>query len=116
MNAEDAPPLDPELTRHTASPLHAFAGLAPGAPRNTVKAQRDRVLKRLQAGPATAATLGRECYCPSPTKRVSELRRKGWPIQSEWIELREPDGTVSPATLYSLAADADRAQLALFPA
>lgn len=106
----------PELTRSTSNPLHALGPVAHSGRPNTARAQRERVLMRLQAGPATAAELARECYCPSPTKRVSELRRVGWPIRSEWIELREPDGTVSPATLYTLPADADPAQLALFPA
>lgn len=108
-------PTDPALTRATSSPLHAFGAVAPGARRNTARAQRERVLARLKVGPATAAALMRECYCPSPTKRLSELRRQGWLIRSEWIELREPDGSVSPATLYSLPADADPAQLHLFP-
>lgn len=103
------------LARATANPLHAFGGAVPGGRPNTAQAQRDRVLCRLQAGPATAAVLSRECYCPSPTKRISELRRLGWPIQSQWIERPEPDGSVSPAVLYSLPADADPAQLPLFP-
>jgi len=110
-----APLTDPALTRATSSPLHAFGAVAPGARRNTAQAQRERVLSRLQAGPATPAALVRDCHCPSPTKRVSELRRQGWPIRSKWIELREPDGSVSPATLYSLVAGADPAQLHLFP-
>lgn len=111
MNAPTEP--DPELTRTTSSPLHAFGLVGHAARPNTARAQRERVLMRLQAGPATPAALTRECYCPSPTKRVSELRRAGWPIRSTWIELREPDGTVSPATLYTLPADADPAQLSL---
>lgn len=103
------------LARATCSPLNAFGGaVAPGARRNTAQAQRLRVLCRLQAGPASAAALARECYCPSPTKRVSELRRQGWPIRSAWIELREPDGSVSPAVVYTLPADNDPAQLHLF--
>jgi hypothetical protein len=109
-------PAWPELTRATSNPLHALDAAAPGARRNTARAQRDRVLARLQAGPVTAAELARACYCPSPTKRVSELRRRGWPIRSAWIECREPDGSVSPATVYSLPADTDPAQLHLFPA
>lgn len=112
MTGRPAQP-EPELTRSTSNPLHALGLAGHDARPNTARAQRERVLMRLQAGPATAAALARECYCPSPTKRVSELRRAGWPIRSAWIELREPDGTVSPATLYRLPADADPAQLSL---
>lgn len=95
------------------NPLHAHAVLSPTAPRNTVRLQRERVLVRLQAGPATRAALCRECCCPSVTKRVSELRRKRRAIRSQWIEEREPDGSVSPTVLYSLPSDADPEQLAL---
>ncbi len=103
-----------DLARATSSPLHALPVAVPGLQRNTVRAQRERVLARLQAGPASVGVLARECYCPSPTKRVSELRRLGFRIASDWIERREPDGTVSPAVLYRLAADLDTAQLPLF--
>lgn len=105
------------MTPRTMNPLHAALGAAAhGVRRNTARAQRDRLVKCLQAGPATAADLARACFCPCPTKRVSELRRAGWQIRSEWIELREPDGSVSPAVLYTLPADADPDQLALFAA
>jgi len=103
----------PHAERRTFSPLHAQAVLSPAAPRNAVGLQRERVLARLKAGPASRAALCRECSCPSVTKRVSELRRMGWAIRSQWIEEREPDGSVSPTVLYSLPSDADPEQLAL---
>jgi hypothetical protein len=108
MGTGEAPP-----SRLHASPLHVLTPSAGRAPQNGVQAQRERLLARLQRGSATRGALARECYCPSVTKRVSELRRMGHDIRSEWVEEREPDGSVSPTTLYSMAADSEAAQLAL---
>jgi hypothetical protein len=105
------PTADPTPARLCGSPLHVLT--IPPAGRNGVQAQRGRVLARLRRGPATRGALARECFCPSPTKRVSELRRIGHDIRSTWVEEREPDGTVSPTVLYSLAPDTCAAQLAL---
>lgn len=102
---------DPGPARLHGNPLHVL--MIPPARRNGVQAQRERLIARLQRGPATRGALARECYCPSPTKRVSELRRIGHDIRSAWIEEREPDGTVSPTVLYSLAPDTGAEQLAL---
>jgi Helix-turn-helix domain len=80
---------------------------------NGAAVQRERIAHRLRQGPATRGELARVCCCPSPTKRVSELRRGGLPIRTEWIEETAPDGSVNPTALYSLAVDADPAQLSL---
>lgn len=81
---------------------------------NTTAAQRARICRRLQCGPATRPELERECWAPSVTKRIAELRREGWPIFSTWTTDRAPDGSVSGAVVYTLGAGtADPAQLAL---
>lgn len=103
----------PLRDRHALNPLHTQVVLSPTAPRNSVRLQRERVLASLQASPATRAVLCRECSCPSVTQCISELRRMGWAIRSQWIEEREPDGSVSPTVLYSLPSDADPEQLTL---
>lgn len=97
------------------SPLDAMRLLAPGlcALYNGSKLQRQRILQRLQRGPATRVELEHDCNAPSATKRVSELRGMGWPIESR-EELRTgPDGMVNVATVYSLA-DVDTSQGDLF--
>lgn len=97
------------------NPLQAVRNLAPAqaARYNRTAAQRERILRRLQRGPATRLALERECAAPSVTKRISELRRAGWAIESQWIEVAASDGTLNEATLYSLA-DADALQGDLF--
>jgi len=91
---------------------HAIAS-EPSARYNTTAAQRDRIIRRLQHGPATRDTLARECYVPCITKRISELRRMGWPIAGHWAYEGAPDGSANAATLYSLAV-IDTAQRDLF--
>ena len=98
-----------------ANPLQAVRQLAAAqaAPYNGVALQRERILQRLRQGPATRAELERECASPSATKRLSELRRAGWPIDRQWIGATAADGRINAQTLYSLA-DADTAQADLF--
>ncbi len=92
----------------------ALCQMGDGGPYNTTARQRERILERLQHGPATRADLERECWAPSVTKRIAELRRKGWRILSPWAAYTAPDGSVSGAVLYTLApGPADTAQLAL---
>ncbi len=89
------------------SPLAAMRLLTPGlcTTYNGSKLQRQRILQRLQRGPATRAALEHDCNVPSVTKRVSELRGMGWRIESR-EELRTgPDGSVNVTTVYSLAED-----------
>lgn len=81
---------------------HAIAS-EPSARYNTTAAQRDRIIWRLQHGPATRDTRTRECDAPSVTKRISELRRMGWPIVGHWAYEGASDGSANAATLYSLA-------------
>lgn len=100
-----------------ANPLDAKRALCPmgeGGTYNTTAAQRARILMRLQRGPATRGDLERDCWAPSATKRIAELRREGWPIVSAWTTDTAPDGSVGAAVLYTLGSGtADTAQLAL---
>ena len=92
----------------------ALCQMGGGGPYNTTARQRERILKRLQHSPATRTELERECWAPSVTKRIAELRREGWPILSTWTACTAPDGSVSGAVLYTLAAGtADTAQMDL---
>lgn len=92
----------------------ALCQMGDGGSYNTTAAQRTRILKRLQCGPATRTELERECWAPSVTKRIAELRREGWPILSPWTAYTAPDGSVSGAVLYTLGpGTADAAQMAL---
>lgn len=97
------------------SPLDHMHELAPGmaARYNGAALQRERILSRLSSGPATRAALERDCNAPSVTKRISELRRKGWRIEGEVIAETSPDGGVNLTTLYRLA-DGATAQSDLF--
>lgn len=84
-----------------------------GANANTCRAQRARILARLQCGPCDAATLAAECWVPCVTKRLSELRREGCPIRTTWAQRTGPDGTASVVAVYALAQDQDPRQLPL---
>lgn len=90
-------------------------GLMGEAPQqNTTAAQRARIILHLQCLPASRRVLERECWVPSVTKRISELRREGWPIVSTRTTETGPDGSVSDAVVYSLAGSpADGPQLTL---
>ena len=97
------------------NPLDAMRLLAPGlcVLYNGSKLQRQRILQRLQHGPATRAELEHDCNAPSVTKRISELRGMGWDIKSRDDLRTGPDGLVNIATVYSLAKD-NAAQSDLF--
>lgn len=96
------------------NPLQVVRHLAPGqaARYNRTALQRERIVHRLRQGPATRTELERECGAASVTKRISELRRNGFRIVSEWAAATAPDGSVNACTLYSLAAEDGTAQLA----
>ena len=97
------------------NPLDTVRQLAPGqrALYNGTKLQRQRILQRLEQGSATRAELERDCNAPSVTKRISELRERGWRIESGDGLRTGPDGTVNVAIVYSLAED-NTAQSDLF--
>ena len=97
------------------NPLQVVRHLTPGqaARYNRTAVQRERILHRLRQGPATRAELERECGAASVTKRISELRRKGFRIVGQWAEATAPDGGINACTLYSLAVDDGAAQLVL---
>lgn len=99
----------------TVNPLHRVRHLAPdlAARYNGAARQRECIVRRLRRGAATRAELERDCYAPSVTKRISELRRMGWRIEGEPINETAPDGSLNVATVYSLT-DGDSAQSDLF--
>ncbi len=91
----------------------AASGATVPPPGNTSAAQRGRILARLLAGPCDVLTLAADCWAPCPTKRVSELRRAGWPIVRQWVQRIGPDGSESRLAVYALPADVNPRQLAL---
>jgi Helix-turn-helix domain len=83
---------------------------------NGAAQQRERILARLRQGPATRSELQYGCRAPSVTKRISELRRDGWRIESEWIREIAPDGSLNRTMLYRLCEEDDEPQAGLFEA
>lgn len=71
-------------------------------PYNDTECQRTAILARLAAGPATAEQLMADCNSPCPTKRVSELRRMGYHIQTDDADRLNTVGSVNWVGLYSL--------------
>ncbi len=72
---------------------------------NGTAAQRARIVATLRrAGPAglLSPELAAECSAPCITKRVSELRRMGYPIDSTLQAVALADGTVSLLARYVL--------------
>lgn len=88
-------------------------GPGPELAPNFTRAQRARIVARLQAGPCDGPTLAAACWAPSVTKRLSELRREGWPIRTTWAQRIGPDGTASVVAVYALAEERDPRQLML---
>lgn len=74
----------------------------PPLPYNGTAAQRAAILARLSAGPATAEQLMVDCNVPCPTKRLSELRRMGYPIHTDDADRLNAGGSVNRVGLYSL--------------
>lgn len=83
---------------------------------NSVGLQRERIMDCLRSA-GTAGVLGPElarlANVPCITKRISELRRSGEPIDKEPATRPAADGTVSVCARYVLR-DGDAAQAELF--
>ena len=77
-------------------------------PYNRAAAQRASILARLAVGPATAEQLMADCNVPCPTKRLSELRRLGYPIHTDDADRLNTGGSVNRVGLYSLEASEPR--------
>lgn len=109
------PDTDAALRREPMSPLDAKRQIetAGAAPYNNTALQRERILSRLRQGLATQPLLTKECGCPSVTKRISELRRMGFAINTQWVEGVSPAGLMNVPALYNLDGDSERAQLSL---
>ena len=83
---------------------------------NTCERQRAAILQRLAQGPATVAELMQDCHAPDPRKRISDLRREGYAIDSHEIERPNGDGTVNRVRAYVLRVkDARQCELNLEP-
>ncbi len=70
--------------------------------------QRSCILGRLMRGPATRDELERMCGVRSVTKRISELRRQGFPIAGDFVPIAGPGGSGSLAMVYVLSHSEDR--------
>ena len=93
--------------------------LEPGARYNNTTLQRQRIIDALRrAGPTglTAAELQGCCNAPCVTKRVSELRRRSWPIDSHPQAIAADDGSVNTVARYVLQDVDPTAQGDLFDA
>lgn len=99
----------------TLDATHRFVPWASRPRYNGAAQQRNRIVERLRQGPATRSELQHVCRAPSVTKRISELRRMGWPIESESIREIAPDGSVNRTKLYRLRKG-DTVQTELFEA
>lgn len=93
--------------------------LEPGARYNTTRLQRERIIDELRrAGPVglTVAALQGCSNAPCVTKRVSELRRRGWPIDTYPQAIAADDGSVNTVGRYVLQEGDPTAQGDLFDA
>ena len=92
------------------NPLDAVRGIAADQSRPYYGAalQRSCIMARLMRGPATRHELERLCLAPSVTKRISELRGQGFPIDGGWAPMAGPGGSRSVVMVYALAAEEDR--------
>jgi hypothetical protein len=80
---------------------------------HSTELQRTRILERLRQGPATRQALEAEAGAGCARKRISELRRKGWRIKTEWADAAAPEGRVRLVAVYRLD-EADPRQADLF--
>lgn len=80
--------------------------------RDDVKAQRARIVARLREhGRTSCAELASACDVPSVTKRISELRAEGWPIEASIGHTFTRRGAWRRATFYSLTGPHPQADL-----
>lgn len=87
------------------TPLEARSALldmGEGRPYLNAERQRSFILARLARGPARRSELEAECGAASATKRLSELRRQGWPITTTWTTRRPLGGFAAVEAVYSL--------------
>lgn len=92
------------------NPIPAVRGIAADKVRPYYGAalQRSCILARLMRGPVARQELERVCGAPSVTKRISELRRQGFPIFGGFAPISGPGGTISVCMIYSLDTPDDR--------
>lgn len=83
---------------------------------NTCDRQRSAILRRLSQAPATVAELMHDCHAPDPRKRISDLRKVGYVIDTHEIERPNGDGTVNRVRVYVLRVkDARQCELNFQP-
>ncbi len=81
------------------------AGIAtPRNNSNRAHDQRQRLLTRLRAESVDTVTARRELDILCPAARVLELRRRGYPIDTVWIERPTDCGKMHRVALYVLQA------------
>lgn len=70
---------------------------------DSTSAQHRRLIAHLEGGRhCTRAELERACDVPSVTKRLSELRARGWPIERRIGRTLSANGAQRRATFYRL--------------
>jgi Helix-turn-helix domain len=69
---------------------------------NRAHAQRQRLLEHLKIAPINTVTARRELDILCPAARVLELRRRGYRIETIWIDCKTDCGKVHRVALYIL--------------
>jgi hypothetical protein len=83
------------LRNNTPSPI-------PRSNSNSAHAQRQRLLELLEIAPVNTVTARRALDILCPAARVLELRRRGYGIETIWIDCKTNCGKVHRVALYIL--------------
>jgi hypothetical protein len=89
-------------TNNKGAPLHGTPSKTPRGNSNSAHAQRQRLLEHLKVTPIDTVTTRSELDILCPAARVLELRRRGYKIETVWIERQTDCGKVHRVALYVL--------------
>lgn len=97
--------MDKKKADQQASPKHSAVDSTSGA------AQRQRLLERLQEGPANTVELRRDLNIMMPAARVKELREAGHDIRTHYGRVHDDQGRlhIGVATYYLSTREASAA-------
>lgn len=89
-------------TNNKGAPSNGTPSKTPRGDSNSAHAQRQRLLARLKASPIDTVAARHELDILCPAARVLELRRRGYRIETVWIERQTDCGKVHRVALYVL--------------
>lgn len=89
-------------TSNMGAPSNGTPKKTPRGGYSSVHAQQQRLLERLKIAPIDTITARRELDVMHPAARIMELRRRGYRIDTVWVDRQTDCGKVHCVALYVL--------------